>query len=415
MTTFNSLGSNHTFVPALKILFSFGRDSKRRELLTYLEKRYGGRATLTYKGRDALLLGLRAIIGDKAGAMVAINGFTCIALHDAVVDGGYTPIFLDIAEDGLDFSAETLRAALETNANIKAVVIQNTLGYPCNAQEIAALCKERGIALIEDLAHSIGAVYEDGTEAGQPRPTSERVEAGTLGDAVILSFSQDKVIDSVSGGALVMRGTHYAYITEPKNTPSLGRQAKERLYPITTWKIRFWYRFGIGKFLHTIARALHLLPRPLDGERELRTMPSWQAGIALSQFKELEYLTQHRRRIAHIYAAALDPSVCVRSAVASIDRSANLRFPIIVHDRNGLITYLRTRGIHVSDIWYDAPIAPRKYIDKTSYRYGTCPNAEGVADTIVNLPTHINVSSETAKQIADEVHRFLAHDHGTRS
>src|SRR2546428_552227 len=69
--------------------------------------------------------------------------------------------------------------------------IQNTLGYPCNIEEVKLICEQKKITLIEDLAHSIGTTYNNG------------VESGTMGDMTILSFSQDKIIDGISGGALI--------------------------------------------------------------------------------------------------------------------------------------------------------------------------------------------------------------------
>jgi dTDP-4-amino-4,6-dideoxygalactose transaminase len=77
-----------------------------------------------------------------------------------------------------------------------------------------------------------------------------------------------------------------------------------------------------------------------------------------------------------------------------------------------LIAHLRARGIHVSDIWYDAPIAPKKCAARVSYKKGTCPNAEYTAEHILNLPTHINVSRKMAKKIAGEVNYFLENNHG---
>ena len=73
MRIFNSLGSNYTYATAMRTIFSSGSETKRRELITYLEKRYDGRAFLTYKGREALLLALNAL--PQKGS-VAINGFT---------------------------------------------------------------------------------------------------------------------------------------------------------------------------------------------------------------------------------------------------------------------------------------------------------------------------------------------------
>ena len=186
MTIFNSLGSNYNFGFVLKALFSKGG----KDLKAFLEKKYYGKATILYKGREAIELALKDL---PKTSFVAINGFTCFAVYGAIKKAGMQVEYLDIEKGDLNFSAKTLDQKLRNNPKIKAVIIQNTLGYPCDIENISKICKEKKIILIEDLAHSIGARYENGEEAGM------------IGDFVVLSFSQDKMIDSVSGGALIER------------------------------------------------------------------------------------------------------------------------------------------------------------------------------------------------------------------
>src|SRR3989344_2259459 len=56
MNIFNSLGSNYTFAFAARILLAVSGSSHQKKLTEYLESRYGGKAVLTYKGREALRL-----------------------------------------------------------------------------------------------------------------------------------------------------------------------------------------------------------------------------------------------------------------------------------------------------------------------------------------------------------------------
>lgn len=182
MSIFNSLGSNYDFKFVLKSLFS-KRDG---DLKNFLEKKYKGQVILTYKGRDAIEM---ALSGLPPGSLVAINGFTCFAVYEAIKKAGMEALYLDIEKGELNFSPESLKKA----GNVKAVIIQNTLGYPCDIEKIAQVCKENKIILIEDLAHCVGTRYESG------------IEAGTVGDFVALSFSQDKMIDAISGGALIKK------------------------------------------------------------------------------------------------------------------------------------------------------------------------------------------------------------------
>ena len=393
MNIFNSLGSNYDLTDAVRILFSFGGTGTQKRLEKYLEQRYGGKAILSYKGRDVLTLALNAL---PEKGRIAFNGYTCLAVYESMVESGHVPLYLDIAENALDFSQETLRSALEQHKDIKAVIVQNTLGFPYDIVAIEKLCREHDIPLIEDLAHSIGARYADGREAG------------TVGDFVIFSFSQDKVIDAVSGGALVLRNQNY-HVEAPREGVSFGQQLKDRLYPSLTWKIRMAYAFGIGRPYHALVRMTGILSSPFGKKYGPRILPGWYCANILSGYTMLEKVAARRRAIARIYADEINGRVRMR---VSTNDAANLRFPLVVEGRDRLIEELRNAGVHVSDTWYDAPVAPKKYMHRAAYA-GECPHSENMSAHMLNLPTHANVSERDARSIARLVNNWLHADANT--
>ena len=398
MNVFNSLGSNHTFAFAARILFAMGGASYRKNLVEYLESRYGGKAVLTYKGREALRLALEAIPGTGA---VAINGFTCWAVYQAVQESNSTCHYLDISEKSLNFSADALRDALATDPSIKAVVVQNTLGLPCDIERIHALCEEYHIALIEDLAHSIGTTYASGKEAG------------TVGDFVVLSFSQDKVVDAVAGGALIVRNSMYTLPSLPSRAVPIQRQLRDRLYPLFTYIIRATHSIRLGPIIHRLLRSLHLLSRPLldNDVSDTHKLPSWYCATILSEYRSLDKTREHRTKIAQIYAEKIDKRLQLSDDMQYLSSASNLRFPIVHYERDILIEHLKSQNVHVRDIWYDAPIGPKRYLYRTDYR-GQCPHAEEVARMMINLPTHLNISTEQAESIATSVNEWLKSEGG---
>jgi len=54
-------------------------------------------------------------------------------------------------------TAESIKR--EITNRTKAVIIVHFAGYPCDMDEIVELCQERGVYLIEDVAHAVGATY----------------------------------------------------------------------------------------------------------------------------------------------------------------------------------------------------------------------------------------------------------------
>lgn len=366
----------------MQSLFSDGHDQNRK-LTNFLQNKYGGKTILTYKGREALTLALK-ILNLPKESCVAINGFTCYTVYKSIHEAGLIPVCLDLSEkkSDLNFPIDSLEKELEKNKNIKAVVIQNTFGYPCDIEKIAQTCLAKNIILIEDLAHCIGTKYKDGKETG------------SIGDFVTLSFSQDKIIDAVSGGALIIRNKKYLngnkfQLKKP------GNQIKDKMYPLLTYKIRLLYGLGLGKPFHYVLKNLNLLSKPMAGNLyDFYFLPNWYCNLILIQFGKLRQQMNHRREIAKIYAKNLSKKILNPNIVEKIPLSASLRFPVFVKNRKSLIKFLKKYKIFVSDVWYD-DVAPE------------CPNAVAASKTILNLPTHINVSRNDALKIAEKINIWL--------
>lgn len=394
MAIFNSLGSNYNLSYISKSLL--GRSGKEDSVLLekFLEERYGGKAFLFYKGREALTFALQ-IPNLPKGSEVAINGFTCVAVFNAIRKEGLEPFCLDLEETGgLNFTAKTLEEGIKKNKKIKAVIVQNTFGYPCDIEAIEQICRKNKLILIEDLAHCVGTKYEDGREAG------------TVGDFTVLSFSQDKIIDAVSGGALIIRNKKFkltpegARVFHPEGRTALHLPAgtiKDRLYPHLTYKIRFLYKLGLGKPYHFLLKKLNLMSSIMnEAFYDYYNLPNWNAMLVAYQFTNLEKQLTHRRKIAQIYALSLPNKMLMydrEKTKTDVELSSNLRFPIFIDNRQSLINYLEKHGFYMSDIWYQ-DVAPE------------CPNAVEFAKKILNLPTHINVSESQAKKICELINQW---------
>jgi dTDP-4-amino-4,6-dideoxygalactose transaminase len=389
MAIFNSLGSNYRPGFIFNSLFGLSFEMASDRLVQELGDHYGGAVTLTYKGRQALELAMRKS-GLPTGSKVAINGFTCYVVYQAVVNAGYEPVFIDVAKGQMNFGLEELKG----HTDIKAIIIQNTLGFPCDMVALKSYCKTNNILLVEDLAHSIGATYGDGTEAGM------------VGDLAMLSFSQDKPLDVVAGGALIDRRTEAA---APEKLPAMNmlQRFKNRMYPFWSGLIRATYPLGIGRYIHAILKKTHALAIPMsDNLKGIQRMSPKAMVLLLTRWQGRNTEFAHRRTIAKIYQDLLPPDIQIVPLSGS--NPLYLRFPLLVNDRPGLIGFLKQYKIYVGDTWYDAPIAPSRYLEKTTYKAGLCPNAEVLCASIVNLPTHINVSEKEAKRIAQKVNEWLS-------
>lgn len=135
----------------------------------------------------ALHISLMALeIGE--GDEVIIPALTFVADINVVRIVGATPVLADCSSyDDWNVSSETIERQITEKT--KAVIIVHFAGYPCQMDEIVKLCNDRGIALIEDVAHAPGATYK-----GQ--------KCGTFGDYGCFSFFTNKNLSVGEGGML---------------------------------------------------------------------------------------------------------------------------------------------------------------------------------------------------------------------
>lgn len=392
-TIFNSVGSNYTLEFALGALFSFGGSSAAHELRDLIAREYAGEVLLFYKGRQAIEYALRHA-NLPAGSDVIISAYTCVVLPMAVTNAGHTPIYADISKESLNFSVTELERLYDVN--VKAVIVQNTFGFPADITPIEAFCKKHDIVLIEDLAHNVGGSYSDGRKTG------------TVGDYVVLSFSQDKLLDAVSGGALVIRTKKQSSFVGYWSDSRQRQQLIDRFYPILSCKIRALYSFfGIGKLLHTVLRTVHVLPKPVVSldHTPFQPLPSWCASLVLGRFETLQADIERRRTIARKYLAALPDMMHPEVTLQSIDHSSCLRIPLIISRRDELVAFLAEQGIHLSDIWYDVPVSPKRFwhLFKDTH---TGVIAKETAETMFNLPTHVTLTDTDVERIITEIKRW---------
>ena len=378
---FQALGAKYSFGAALAHLVAKGTPTDSEALRQALSTRYGGEAVLYRKGRAALAEAIRLATGGTG--KVAISGLTCYSVVQAVEAAGCTPVYVDIREEDLQFGGAELAATLKKHQGVTAVVVQHMLGIPADIAAIQQVAAKAELVVIEDLAHAAGAHYDDGREVG------------TVGDITMLSFGRDKAIDSVNGGALIVR-------TRPPLAPTImpsgADQLRDRLYPLIAWTSRALYPIRLGPYVMAAAIKLGLVVRSADGDvRTDETLPHWQARLALAQVRLLTTTAVRRRDKAARYQDLLGDMVL---SGARQRGAAPVRWPLLVDDPGAVVAHLRAHGVQANDIWYDVPVSPARLAHKVDYPTSECPVAVAVASRLLNLPTHERITPHAIDTIA---------------
>jgi perosamine synthetase len=350
-------------------------------------------------GRSGQWTILKAL-GYGVGDQVAVQSFTCVAVPNSVIWLGASPVYVDI-DATYNLTAETLRARITPQT--RAVIVQHTFGILADLEPIRALCDERGLVLIEDCCHGLGARYR-----GKP--------IGSFGKAAFFSFGRDKILSSVFGGMIITADREFArqLRAERDALPDVPARwvAQQLFHPIAFDLILPTYNSGVGKAALVALQKAGLVSKAVyDAERfgqQPRVfpakMPGALAALARHQLQKLDKFNAHRAMLAQKYADALKNTALILPP--HVEGASWLRYPVRHPDADGLFQYAKARGILLGD-WYRSPITPATALLAVKYEMGSCPTAEEYARTVINLPTAPTISAAQADKVIEVVHAWL--------
>lgn len=181
------------------------------------------KAVVCVSGTNALHMSMM-LVGVERDDEVLTQALTFIATCNAISYIGAHPVFIDVDKNTMGLSPDALKEWLVKNAGIKngqcynknsgrrvkACVPMHTFGHPARIVEIANLCEEYHIELVEDAAESIGSLYKG-------------KHTGTFGKVGAISFNGNKTITTGGGGMMLFNdeelAAHAKHLTTQAKVP----------------------------------------------------------------------------------------------------------------------------------------------------------------------------------------------------
>jgi dTDP-4-amino-4,6-dideoxygalactose transaminase len=152
--------------------------------------------------------------GVGPGDEVIVPSYTFAATAAAVIYCGGTPVFAEIVSRERPFlDPEDVERRITPRT--KAVCVVHFAGYAAGADRLKELCDERGIALIEDVAHA-------------PSATLHGRKLGTWGLAGAFSFFSNKVFSVGEGGLLCTDSDEVAAVVRSHRSHTMTSGTWER-------------------------------------------------------------------------------------------------------------------------------------------------------------------------------------------
>lgn len=305
-------------------------------------------------GTDALWLAMQALgLGPGDEVITAANTF--IATAEGISWTGATPVFVDC--DPVTYTIDPALIEAAITPRTRAIAPVHLYGQPADMDPIMAIAQKHGLMVIEDCAQSHGATYK-----GR--------KAGSFGQAACYSFYPGKNLGAYGDGGAVTTDDE-ALATAIRKLGDHGSNVK--------------YRHDL---VGTNSR--------LDGI---------QGAVLGVKLKHLEAWTERRIAAAAAYGAGLK-DVCTVPVTRADTRHVFHLYVIQVDNRDEVMKALGDNGIGCG-IHYPVPVPLTPAYAGLGYKAEQFPVASAVADRIVSLPMHGDLTDDDVRLVVDAVKKVV--------
>lgn len=312
--------------------------------------------------------------GIGPGDEVLTSPLTFAASANAVLYLGGTPIFADIRPDTLNVDSAEIEARITPKT--RAILPVDFAGQPCDLDALGHLAHARGLTMIEDAAHALGASHK-----GRP--------VGAIADLTTFSFHPAKLITTGEGGMVTTNRDELAARLRRFRNHGLETDFRER----------------------TERGAPYSLMVDLGYNYRLSDL---QCALGASQLSKLEPLLKRRELIAERYAGVLSGMELVKvPAVLPDCRHAWHIFPILLEiqrlsaPRDTVLAALRAEGIGATVHYVPAYWHP--YYKALGYRRGLCPRAEAAYERLLTLPLFPGMTDADVNDVLAALRKVLGY------
>jgi len=311
----------------------------------------------------AIELCLRALDLPE-GSVVLTPSLTFCGAINAILHAGYRPVFVDIDEETLVPSPETVAAAVASAGRPGAMIVQNQGGYPVDLDALTEAAGLDRTKVIEDAAHGPGA-------------RRDNAPVGATSYAACFSFYATKNMPIGEGGAVATTDQALADRVRSMRLHGMSKDSWRRYLPGGSWRYDV-KEIGLKANMTDIQAAI--------GRAQLRVLPEWQG---------------RRAEIAARYDAALaDVDGLVLPQRSIVNRPGTTHawhlYQVLVPHRDEIIATLEEAGVGTSVHFIPAH-------QMTAYRHLAEPGAlrvtDLVGDRLLSLPLYPTLSTEAQDMV----------------
>lgn len=340
-------------------------------LAEYLKVPY---VSLFTNGTLPLLTALQAL---RITGEVITTPYSFVATTHSIWWNGCKPVFVDVDPKTGNMDPDKIEAAITPRTT--AIMPVHCYGKPCDVRRIKEIADKYGLKVIYDAAHAFAleipkneadykVAFDEANNVFNASQVAKKVEVETesilnWGDMSTLSFHATKVYNTIEGGAMIMHDAE------------------------TKKRIDYLKNFGFAGETTVVGPGIN------------SKVDEMRAAYGLLNLKQVDAAIEARKKTADVYREALRgiDGLTFYEDMPGVKHNYSY-FPIFIDaERYGMTRdelYFKMKEANVLGRRYFYPLISEfsTYRGLESARKENLPNAHKMADTVICLPMHHELS-----------------------
>ena len=311
---------------------------------------------------DAIACAVLYDFGAQRGDEIIIPALTFVATGNAVLQAGFTPVFVDVKKETLNIDVDKIEAAITPKT--KAIMPVHLMGKPAQMDKIMDIAKRYNLHVIEDAAEAHGAEYKG-------------KKIGSIGDMACFSLYAAHIITTIEGGIIIT------------NNEKMAEAARSLRNHGIDGKFRFM-RIGFSAKMNEIEAAVGLGNIDIFHDiLEKRRRNVRYLIKAFAQFEKYFWVLKeeaHEVLGPHAFHMILKPGVNFT--------------------KDEFVTYLEQEGVDSRNLFYSIPTQTPSYAFM-GYNLGDFPETEYCSDNGTHIGCHQDIELSQCDYAVEVVRKFL--------
>jgi dTDP-4-amino-4,6-dideoxygalactose transaminase len=312
-------------------------------------------------GTDALQIAFMAL-GLQPGDEVITTPFTFIATVEVLALLGLKPVFADVNPSTFNLDEKEVEKVITSKT--KAILPVHLFGQCAYLEPMIKLAEKHNLFIVEDDCQALGTdyIFSDGTQK----------KAGTIGHIGCNSFFPSKNLGAFGDGGAIFTGDE-KLATIIRSIANHGMKAKYQ-----------YERVGVNSRLDSI-----------------------QAAVLSVKLKYFDKHIKSRQNSAAWYDEYLKSIEEIRLPErVNYSTHSFHQYTIQTNKRNELQQFLKEKGIP-SIVYYPGVIHLQEAYQFLGHKKGDFPVSENLAETVLSLPMHTELTEEQLEYITSAINEFF--------